>query len=516
MKNDLLRAAILAALAGTAATAAHAQTGYTIHASGASAQRTFWENDLEFIANNTFTHGSIAGICTLIATTAALNPPVPDLNSLSCVMQARGTGFVSLPTNVNAGDTITLNYEAEFGSVWGISPFIAGSNANIGRRMLTCAGVTGYSRDQDTGTACLSAPTSIDIAISDMEPIFWALPDNWPVSDGVTSNGLNGTCAGGSGFIDILCIPGVGQPSLAQLQALESTWKEVNGEVFTVVVDNSSAPTNSLTNLSTQSARAIFTGQYSTWDQVPEMAGLAAANNVPIVVCRRDHGSGTQVATSLYFTLTECGGNNGFSYLNGASGTATRVVSTPQSKAGANPGALEQTIPVFEATFANNPIENFSTNDVKACMAHYPGQSIGILSLAPATTYTTLTLDNVPPNAHNAASGAYKYAVTTWAYKNTQSTYGSGSTQDNIATQLINDASKAANGVLQPENGSEVQGVGVWSVGANTPQVAWGITDGGLNPVPTPAHNNANIVPIQMWKTTPSKSSCLIPLNDNT
>jgi hypothetical protein len=240
MKNHLVRAAVLAALAGAASTTLPTVAGaaaYTLHISGASAQRTFWESDLEGIATGKF--GSTSDnatpanvLCTLIKTSATLNPPVPDLHSLTCAIAAtanRFTSTIKVPTGVNPSDTIQLSYEAEFGSVWGIAPFLtpaivggSGSQAviNGGRREVTCSGVTSYSRDLDTASTCLTAnPVPVDIGVSDAEPIFWALPDNWSCSDGVTSNACNGT--GTNNVINILSIPGQGAPTLAQLQTLE-------------------------------------------------------------------------------------------------------------------------------------------------------------------------------------------------------------------------------------------------------------------------------------------------------
>jgi hypothetical protein len=509
MNNCLLRAAIVAALAGTASTAANA-AAYTIHASGASAQRTFWESDLEAIATGTYASTTDAGgttVCTIIKTTAALNPPVPDLHSLTCTISAsRGATPPALPAGLNAGDSVTLNYEAEFGSVWGIAPFIDASNppatnaSTIGRRSVTCAGVTGYSRDHDTATACLSAPSGIDLAVSDVEPIFWALPDNWSASDGL-SNAPDGT--GFNNVINILSIPGQGQPTLAQLQTLESGWTEINGEVFTVVVNSTAAPTNGITNLSTQSLRSIFTGAYKTWAQVPEV-GTGGS----IVVCRRDHGSGTQVESSLYFTQTECGGNNGSTYLGGASGGAPRFVSTPQSLAGAAEGNLDQTIAAFDGlSFQVNPIENFSSNDIKACLAAYPGVSIGILALSPGSGYTTISIDNTPANAHNAALGAYPYWSTTWGFNNTPSNQPSNTVAQAIASTLVLDAQRPSRGVLPKEGGTYTGGV--WT--ATTPVVAFGVND--LLPLPTVAANTANpSAPTSVYKNQ-TKSACTIPVN---
>jgi hypothetical protein len=545
MNNDILRAAVLAAIAGAVSTTVStpaSAAAYTIHVSGASAQRTFWEKDLQGIVSGIFgtTHddatanGATANnvLCTTIATSATLNPAVPDLHSMTCFMPgpAGGTGptyrypsTITIPTGVTTGDTITMNYEAEFGSVWGIAPFLtstivggSGSQAviNGGRRSVTCAGVTGYSRDLDTASACLTAsPAKVDIGVSDAEPIFWALPDNWPVSDGVTSNAPNGT--GPNNIINVLSIPTQGQPTLAQLQALEKTWQAINGEVFTVVTSTGAGSTTGLTNLSTQSLRAIFTGQWSDWSQVPEAAGNPAGN---IVVCRRDHGSGSQTTSSLYFTQTECGGNNGYNSGGAAAGAPPRFVSTNQAAAslGASSGALVAQAPIeglpagaAPTGFSNNPIENFSSGDITACLNAFPGQSIGLRSLAISTAYNTLKIDNVEANAHNAANGAYKYAIATWGVNNTATTQGGVPAV--IAAAIFSDAQLVSHGLLPVEGGTFAGGV--WTAGASA-QVSYALQDIKGNSRPTSAANtSATVVPITIWKQTGS-SSCSIPLND--
>ena len=503
MKNQILSAAIVAALGSLAATAANA-AAYTIHISGASAQRTFWESDLEAIAGGTYGSVTDSGgttICSLIKTSPSLNPPVPDLHSLTCSVSAnRGSTPPALPNGLVAGDTVTLNYEAEYGSVWGIAPFLPGSRAStVGRRSVTCAGVTGYNRDQDTATACLSGPTPVDIGVSDAEPIFWANPDNWPVSDGL-QNTPDGT--GTNNVISILSIPGQGAPTLSQLQTLESQWSLVNGEVFTAVVSNTGAPGSSITNLSTQSLRAIFTGQYTTWSQVPEV-GTGGS----IVVCRRDHGSGTQVAASLYFTQTECGGNNGVASNGTPTGSPPRFVSSPNSALGSNENQLDQSIGAFSGlSYSVNPVESYSSNDIKSCLAAYPGVAIGILSLGSNSGgYNILNIDNVQANAHNAANGAYKFAIATWAFNNTATTQGGVPAQ--IANTLVLDAQRQNRGVLPKESGTMT--AGVWT--STSPQVAFGLGD--LQAGLTFAAQNANpSAPVSVWRQL-NKSACNIPLN---
>jgi ABC-type phosphate transport system substrate-binding protein len=541
MKASFIRAAVAAAVAGTVSVAANA-AAYNIHASGASAQRTFWEGDLEAIAGGTFgseIDGGGVQTCTLTKTSAALStgglvPPateIPDLHALVCNISAnRGATPPALPTGVAVGDTITLYYEAEYGSVWGIAPFVPGTNANTragGNRLeLVVAAVppaadvtvanavfgAGYDRNTDTcgGCAGLQGPVPVDIALADMDPILWASTDNWAYSTGDNANQPTKNGTGTNNVINILSIPGQGQPTLAQLEALEQTWTEINGQVFSVVVDASANPTKAVTNLSTQSVRAILTGQYKTWSQVPEVGAAGDPVATSIVVCRRDHGSGSQVAQSQYFTQTECGGNNGINGTGAAAGAPTREVSQNTSPLGASVLNLDQTVGFVAGIGPMNPVENLSTNDVKSCLSANPGASIGVISLGPAAAYNTLSIDNVQANAHNAAMGFYKFAFTTWGFNNTPNSQSGNVNAQNIAARLIADAQKPGNGALPKEPGSMAGGV--WT--SASPKVVYAVQD-LLNPAPTIAANTVNpSTPIAVWRNTP-KSSCYIPLNNN-
>jgi hypothetical protein len=528
MRNHLVHVAVAAAIAGTASLTANA-TSYTINISGASAQRTLWESDLEAIATGAFGSTTDAGgttECFLTKTSPTLTPAVPDLHTLVCTIS--GDRFATGPTTpgtLAAGDVVTMYYGAEFGSVWGIAPFVPGSTASTrGRSVLTpLAGggtqtVSGYSRDLDTASAGLSAPILVDIGVSDNEPVLWALPDNWAYSDGLSNSGPDGT--GTNNVINVLSIPGQGQPTLAQLQTLEQQWTFVNGEVFSFVVGNSATPTNALTNLSTQSLRSIFTGQYTTWNQVPEVGALvnngtltAAAADVNIVVCRRDHGSGTEVTTSKYLTLTESGGNNGYNGTGTAVGGAPRIVSLNTNPAGGLSNNLATSAGTID-TFTENPIENYSSNDVKSCLTSNSGISIGILVLSPAGSYTTLNVDGIQANIHNSAFGMYQFFAEDWAYNGTATTQSGNSTAQAIASKLFTDVSKNT-GVLANEGGSWTGGQ--WSVGANTAQTYFYLQD-GLNvakPVASSSSELANpSTPTAVW-TNSKKSACTILTNDN-
>jgi len=522
MRNYLVGAAVVAALGAAAPMAANAQASYHLNISGASAQRPLWEGDLEAIATGKFnstTDNGGATACTLTKTTPALSPAVPDLHALVCTISAnRFAGAPNLPAGLNVGDTVTMYYGAEFGSIWGIAPFIPGSTASTrGRAVLDPASggtVTGYSRDLDTATAGLLAPLPVDIGVSDNEPILWASQDNWAYSDGLATGAPDGT--GTNGVINVLSIPGQGQPTLAQLETLEKSWTFINGEVFTFVVEPTQPPTNALTNLSTQSLRGIFTGQYKTWSQVPEVGGNPAIANsgASIVVCRRDHGSGSEVTTSKFLTLNECGGNNGINSGGGAIGTAPRLVSLATNPAGKNVGSLDQTVGGVDG-IASNPVENYSTNDIKSCLAANKGVSIGLAVLGPSASYTTLKVDGVEPNAHNAALGLYPLLAEDWGFNNTATTQGGVPAA--IAAQLFSDVEKNT-GVLPSENGAfGAGGVGWTASGTASGQIVNFYLQDGFNAQPTvaaAAETGNPSTPTAVWTNTP-KAACTILNNKN-
>ena len=540
MNNHVLRAAIVAAIAAAAAQSASA-ADIALNISGASAQRTFWESDLEGIATGKFgstTDSTGATVCFLTKTNASLldttqlpaRVGVPDLHVLSCTVSGNRAGSVSIPASISVGQVIDLAYEAEFGSVWGLAPFVANTVASTQGRMelvkLAAGGtqtVTGYSRDLDTATAGLTGPIPVDIGVTDAEPILWASTDNWSYSDGNNASPPTIDGTGTNGVINVLSIPGQGQPTLQQIETAAAAFSVVNGEVFSIVVDNHAAPGNGITNLSTQSIRSIFTGQYSTWAQVPE---VGTGGN--IVVCRRDHGSGTEVATSTFFTQTECGGNNGLTYQGApGAGGATRVVSQNTSPKGAAPGNLVGSAGVVD-TIVGNPVENYSSNDVKSCLSANAGVSIGILNLGPSSAYTTLSVDGVQANAHNTALGLYRYFTTTWAANQTATTQPGNAGAQSLASTLILDAQKVTRGLLPAENGSFVNNqwfappAAAAITSSSTPAVSgpegyFYVQDvpQNLKPVVSSSSVTGNpSLPTSVWKDT-NKSSCTIRTNSN-
>jgi hypothetical protein len=440
MRNTQIALAVAGIMAASGASAA----SYTVYASGASAQRTFWEQDLNFVCT-----GSRTTPTALWTVNKVLNPStgasvaLPDIEAAQCTVTA--SGKFSAPIVV--GDVLTLQYAAELGSVWGIAPFISNNTANVtGRRFLNLTGgqcpagggvctVVGYDRTHDTQVSgALGSPVHPDLGLTDIEATKWVAVDNWPAD--LTNN------------VQQLSIPILGdntnhkQPTAAQIAAyvspaLPATYTRINGQVLSIIVNNTTGPQKNLTNLSVASARAIFTGQLATWGQVPEINNPADATN--IIVCRRDHGSGTEVTASIFLTGTECGVSGALPIVSQANGPNDPAVI-------ANLGGTFQVL------------ENSTTGDLTACVTSNAG-AIGIRSLSFNTSYVTLKLDGVEGNAHNAASGAYGYAFDAWLYDPGNQAAGPKA----VITSLKDDAQLQTNLAAEPgglQSGLWVAGTG--------------------------------------------------------
>jgi hypothetical protein len=79
-------------------------------------------------------------------------------------------------------------------------------------------------------------------------------------------------------------------------------------QMFGVIYNTTGANSSFIpaTGLSSQSLRGIFTGEYTNWNQVPELVGTAAPGGA-ITICRRDPTSGTQAQSAIFFNNFYCG-----------------------------------------------------------------------------------------------------------------------------------------------------------------------------------------------------------------
>jgi len=437
MRSSKIAFAVAAIMAAGAASASNVN----LFVSGASAQRTFWVKDLV---------GSVCGT-NQITTFKNTGTGAPDNAAYRCTAALAVTG-------VSIGDVVTLYYSAELGSIWGVAPFIPGHGTTTRRFVnpdsadcgatsadttfqtnglkASCA-ITGYSNLTETfssvnGTAMISATPQI--GVTDVEPKFWAQTQNWP-----TGNTAIGAI-----------------PTDADIAALPS-YATINGQIFSVIVNNS-GPLGTSTGLigtksiSTQSMKAILTGQYNTWGKVPEVAA-AGGSTQPIKLCRRDIGSGTQVSASIFFTGSECF----------RSGSKLIVTAAAQGKLSTVNGGA-------------GVVENTSTDNVKSCVTGDTG-AVGIVSLGTSATYTTLNLDGVQPNAHNAAAGLYPFSFENKLYNGTDASVDAAAA--GLAGVLIANAKTASKMKSMNEDGS-LTASGQWNIGSVGPRSNFAISALGL------------------------------------
>jgi ABC-type phosphate transport system substrate-binding protein len=403
-RQSLVAAAVATALWGVAPAA-----NTDIYASGASAQRTFWSKDLQ---------GSFCGAGTLqtfkyFDSSLAASVAQPDYQAFRCTA-ATSASVTSLPAGITAGDVLTLHYAAELGSVWGVAGSI---NTSLTRAQLdpgastlctttatantfNCAG-SGFTRSSDSGGGTLMVQHASDILLYDVEPTLFTA-DNWPTA----SAGETNTDGNSADFTVTKLSPA---PTAAQLAALLTTAAPINGQVFSII--GTPLASWSLTSLSRSSLRSIFAGQYSNWNEVPEV-GSNDTTGTAITICRRDHGSGSQVSASVFFEGTEC------------------------NQKGAKAFVSDTTYPSVLGTF--NLFTNASTADVKTCIANH-SPAIGLVSLGTSAAYTTFNIDGIQPNAHNAAAGLYQDAFETWGLNN-NSHAGNTAEAQTLITNLLSDA----------------------------------------------------------------------------
>lgn len=404
MRKSTISLAVAAALAAGSAQAAVSH----VYASGASAQRNVWARDISRLCG---TSGSPALIDEYDAN---INKPdgvtKPDFKAFVCIaVQNNLGGFPS-------GNTVILHYSAELGSVWGILPALvaAGSTVhhdaeNQGKRLAfdpsaggtvslaTPSGHVGtnglpdnvisnipahvvdyvYGSDSVAFTTGGSSSDLVyfsrqqpDLATADIEPAKWSNPDNWPAY----------SVFGHS-------------PDDSELSLLSGD--TMIGQVFEVAVAKDVPTIFATPRLSKTSISAIFQGKVSVWGQIPEVNN--ASDTTPIRVCRRDHGSGTQVSASITFTGTEC------------SAVGSRAFVSQD-----DPGSI------------GTVVENPSTSAMQNCLKTQVGgleTSIGFFNVGADTAdYKAVSIDGVVPNSHNAAAGFYPFAYETWATKLTNNT----------------------------------------------------------------------------------------------
>lgn len=410
MRNKLA-IAVASILASAAASAANVD----LYISGASAQSAFWKADF-----GTSVCGGAGNIKTYkLSPDAGVTNPVSNEAWRCNAAAAVGTG-------VAIGDQVTVHYNSEFGTISGVASLVRPSVAQrlyVNPDSTDCPAVAAggtsqcayltYNNTTEThtstsGNVMVVSPNTLpaDVNVLDMEIKFWKELDNWQT------------------------VPAFGLTPITdtEIAAIPATATVVNGQVFSVIANNSS-PIAAKGNISKASLMAIVTGAYDTWGKVPEVGG---GNTTPIKLCRREQGSGTQVAASVFFTGKECG----------YSSTSYASVNTPLKLVG-------------------HISEETSTGNVRTCVQGDTG-AIGITSLSTNTNWTTLNIDGVQPNAHNAASGMYQFAFEDIVYNNSANSGASQGAKD-LAGLFITNARKVAGLSSQIESTATQGANGQWT-----------------------------------------------------
>lgn len=383
--------AVTGVLASLAANAANVD----LYIAGASAQSAFWKADMQ------------TSFCGGVAP-KTYKPSITSISNEAwrCTVATPVAAGVTLPAALSVGDILTIHYNSHFGTISGVAALVRPSVAKrlyVNPDSTDCTGsgtsytctVSTYDQATEThtspsGNALVVSPNTkpADVVVLDMELKNWAFSQNWQ------SNTAFGLTA----------------PTSAELAAVTTAATVVNGQIFSVIANNSS-PIAAKGNISKESLKAIATGVYDKWGDVPEVGG---GDTTQIKFCRRDAGSGTQVAASVFLTGFECGRSS------------TTFVTA------ASPGALG----------AGNVTEETSTGNVRTCVQGTTG-AIGITSLSTSANYATLNIDGVEPNAHNAANGFYTFAFEDIVY-NSSATSGASTAAQAVATTFIGNARKVA------------------------------------------------------------------------
>ena len=409
MRNYKVAMAVASVLAAAAASAANVD----LYIAGASAQSAFWKADFGT---------SICGGSTNVITYTLLGVSGISNEAWRCTATAASGSLL-------IGDQVTVHYNSHFGSISGAAALL---RPTVAKRLYVnpdssdCA-TSGTSRactistyDQSTetftspsGNVLVQSPNTkpADVVVLDMELKYWGLSANW----------------------QSLTAFGTSTPSASELAAVATTPTVVNGQVFSIIVNNA-GPIAAKGNISKESMKAIVTGVYDKWGDVPEVGG---GDTTQIKLCRREQGSGTQIAASVFFTGAECGLSGNKAFVTAAS-----------------PGALG----------VGNVTEETSTGNVRTCVQGTTG-GIGITSLSTSSNYTTLNIDGVQANAHNAAAGMYTFAFEDIVYDQS-STSGASTAAKDLATLFITNAKKATSLTSQIESTATQGTNGQWTATA--------------------------------------------------
>jgi hypothetical protein len=404
--------AVAAALGSGVAVAANPTWTQSLVVAGSSAMRDAVANEMQ---NVLCTAGTYTAFVSVAGAGGSFD--TPDFRAYTCTLSSG----LAAPLG---GTSVIVYYRSEGGSIFGVfgnSVLNGGASLQINRLSIGPSGGTectdsgsialGISQPtaatveadtQGTTNASCVAKDTVQLGISDVEPAAFV--------------GLNY----GSEYT-FVTYP---QPTVSQLNALDKG--PLIGEAYAAIVSNTGGGTSVFKNasgfsangLTSQELATIFAGKTTDWGNVPSAAALGAATgNSPIVLCRREPGSGTQTVASTHFLGTSCS-------------TGGLAFDTPGSPSG------------------NTVIEGFATSDVLSCVQNH-SNAIGIVTLQTAAKITgaaatQVTLNGVQGTAANAAQDQYPWYGEAYYVKN-DSALPAGSFQLALANKFISDLESANN-----------------------------------------------------------------------
>lgn len=302
-----------------------------------------------------------------------------------------------------------------------------------------------YQLATDTFTDANLALSVVDLGVADEEPKMYSGVNFPTVSTRLTQ------------------IPAGSRDSF--MNAINSIAQVGFGQTFGIIVNNTSGPFSGTTGTPKRTIgknvlAGIFNGTYKNWNQIVSSDGtLVSSTSVPIKVCRREPGSGTQVAAHQYFLGTSgCNPQfpNGTFVTDGADADQTNL-----------------------AADTDGVIERGTSGDLATCVATLPGAIGLVVGNAAPTNTVFLNVDGRAPTREAAAVGAYDFWYEQTFTVNPR--LGAGAKQD-LANALIAEArlSGSAPNVLSvislPNENNDPLGQGAFN--ANTPPISFG-TRGG-------------------------------------
>ena len=278
----------LSLLAATIAATLGASSAFALPPAGPfGASLTISGSSAFFNAFETELSSATSSICNNTSGSTYNKFAAGDFRAYTCTLKAGVVGA--------GGEAAVIYYRGEGGSVTGLKPVLS-TGPQIKRLQLsncpqgtpapgatvTCT-VSGYNGVNDSVTSGLENAT-VELGFADEEPAVFT-GENYPTA--ATFSYL--------------------QPALtsAERNTLNGAATPVVAQAFGVYVNSGSGLTG-LTGLSRNTLANIFKGTYDNWQYVPNDAtGLpVTSGSLPIKLCRREAGSGTQVAASLFFNAT--------------------------------------------------------------------------------------------------------------------------------------------------------------------------------------------------------------------